>query len=261
MAESIWERETAFWVWKETHSSKRMGLTFSIHSWTHQRLTCNKEGTRRPSLRECFGEYPFVAHKQLPRYISSQLHNAGANISTVWLACQKDRSPCWWDAPLFAGLAFRPTKNGGWKERALCFLGHHYLLLSVIILSSCPRALMATMMLLPVFLVAALKLRPPSLCCMHFQLPSEPAHMLFLPFFFFFSASYFIRHMSTLAGMLKIAWRVGSRREKEEATVGKKQEKTGYFFFVWALRFTSETQANVKAWAASETHILMNPTS
>ncbi len=147
-------------TWIETYSSKRIGLTFSTHSWIHQRLTCNKEGTRRPSLRKCFSEYPFVAYKQLPRYISSQLHNAEANISTVWLVCQKDQSPCWWDAPLFAGLAFRPTKNGGWKESALCFLGHRHLLLSVIILSLCLRALMATMMLLPIFLAAALKLRP-----------------------------------------------------------------------------------------------------
>lgn len=38
--------------------------------------------------------------------------------------------------------------------------------------------------------------------------------------------------MSTLAGMLKIAWRVGSRRKKEEAIVGDKMEKTGNFFFV-----------------------------
>lgn len=62
-----------------------------------------------------------------------------------------------------------------------------------------------------------------------------------------FFLHYFIRHMSTLAGIIKIAWRVGSRRKKEEAIVGKKEEKTGYFFFVQTLTFTSKTQANVNA--------------
>lgn len=41
-------------------------------------------------MQVCFGEYPFVAHKQLPRYIYSQLHNAGAHIS--W-SVRKTRAP------------------------------------------------------------------------------------------------------------------------------------------------------------------------
>lgn len=82
---------------------------------------------------------------------------------------------------------------------------------------------MATMMLLPMFHVATLKLRPILCGLTHIQFAisvSDPAHTQL--FFLFFPTCYFIRHMSTLAGMLKIAWRVGRRRKKEEAIVGEK---------------------------------------
>ena len=136
--------ETIFGAWIETHGSKRMGLTFTIHSWIHQRLTCNKEGIRRPSFSECFWWICFCTPWAITQ-IHLQFIMRGLTLVPV---CQTDQSPCWWDAPVFTGLAFRPTQSGGWKERALGFLGHRRLLLSVINPSLCPRASMAAAMLL-----------------------------------------------------------------------------------------------------------------
>lgn len=68
-----------------------------------------------------------------------------------------------------------------------------------------------------------------SLCYVHIQPPTPVSDVALVLSLLSSFTSYFILHMSTLAGMLKSAWRVGSRKKKEEAIVGKKKEKTGYF--------------------------------
>lgn len=148
--------------------------------------------------------------------------------------------PCRWDAPLFAGLAFRPTKNGGWKGRALCFLGHGYLLLSVIILSLCPRALMATMMPRPMFLAATLKLR--SFCCTHFHSAHAP--------FFFFSKLFYTPyvHFGRVSKDCLVSWK---QQKKRGGDCGKRRRKQAIFFF--PSLDLSVSQTNGDAWAARET--------
>lgn len=109
---------------------------------------------------------------------------------------------------------------------------------------------MATAMISrPMFLAATLKLRPSLLVARIF---SRTAHMLFLFSFFFPFPSYFIRHMSTLAGILKIAWWVGSRRKKRGDCGGGKEEKTGSFFSFLCMTSQFHKQM-VNARAASET--------
>lgn len=238
MGKSIWG--SIFWAWIETYSSKRIYRP-DIHSWIHQRLTRNKEGTQRPSLQECFGEYSFVADKQLPIYIYNQLHNAEANISTGWLVWEAAQSPWWWDAPLFAGLAFRPTKNGGWKESALCFPGHHYLL-SVIIPSLCPRALMATMMLLPMFLIATFKLWPRPLCLDALSVAVHST-LAFFFFSFFFRELFYTPYVHSGWGMLKIAWRVESRIKKRRWLWEIKRRKPSFFSLYRLSASQAKTQA------------------
>lgn len=135
--------------------------------------------------------------------------------------CQ-NQSPCWWDAPVFAGLAFRPTKNGGWKERALCFLGHHYLLLSVIIPSLCPRALMATMTLLsqnydPVFAAAHI-------------FRSDPAHFLF--FLIFFSHAILYAICPLWLGCWRLPGELEAEEKKRRRLWEKKGRKQAFFFFL-----------------------------
>lgn len=84
---------------------------------------------------------------------------------------------------------------------------------------------MATTMLLPMFPAATLKLRAGLLCSRGVSVAVSTRALSLL---FFFSISYAIWY--TLAAMLEIAWRVGSRRKKEVVIVGIKGE-WGCFFF------------------------------
>lgn len=121
----------------------------------------------------------------------------------------------------------------------------------MIILSLCPRALMATMMALPHAPRCCSQLRP-SLCAAHTQ--STPPFPTFSSFFFP-PKSHFIHHMSSLTGKLKVAWGVGSRR-------GKKEKPTADYFPLCAdSLFKCKTQANVITSVATETNGFMTPPS
>lgn len=66
-----------------------------------------------------------------PGHVCHGVSDASVNFTTEW---EKDGSAHRRDAPfLLAVLAFKLTKNGGWKDWALWFLGHLCLLLSVVI--------------------------------------------------------------------------------------------------------------------------------
>ncbi len=80
-----------------------------------------------------------------------------------------------------------------------------------------------------------------SLCSMHFQLLSDQEHVPFLLFLFF--TNYFILHMSALAGTPTTAWGLGCRRKRR--CIWKKGENKVF------------SRANVNAWTASETDILI----
>lgn len=135
------------------------------------------------------------------------------------------QSSWWWDAPLFAGLAFRPTKNGGWKERALFFPGAPPLS------ALCDN---------PVFMPEGLdghhdasahvphchsQIMSPGLCARTHFPSTAHTHV----FSFFFHKLFYIRHMSAL---LKIAWRVGGRSKKRRWLWEIKRRKQAIYFFV-----------------------------